>query len=44
MSLLSEWNDRKKVSPHRPRRANTTRLVVVFVLVLAAFWLLSEVA
>lgn len=44
MSLLSEWNDRKKVSPHRPKRANTARLVVVFVLVLVAFWLLSGIA
>lgn len=44
MSLLSEWNDRKRVSPHRPRRANTTRLVVVLVLVLIAFWLLNGIA
>ena len=44
MSLLSEWNDRKKVSPHRPKRASTPRLVVVFVLVLIAFWLLSGIA
>ncbi|MDX1660550.1 MAG: hypothetical protein R3326_02055 [Gemmatimonadota bacterium] len=44
MSLLSEWNDRKEVSPHRPKRVKTSRLVVGLVLVLIAFWLLGGIA
>lgn len=43
MSLLSEWNDRKKVSPHRPRRASTGKLVVVLALVVLVFWMLGRV-
>lgn len=42
MSLLRVWNERKDSSPHRPKRAKTTRLVMALIGVLAFFWMLSQ--
>lgn len=42
MSLLRVWNERKEVSPHRPRRARTGRLVMALFGVLVFFWILSQ--
>lgn len=44
MSLLGVWKDRKAVSPHRPKRAKTTWMVVVLAGVALAMWLLGRPA
>lgn len=44
MGLLSVWKERKDVSPHRPKRARTGRLVALLAGVAILIWLLGEVA
>lgn len=44
MGLLSVWKDRKEVSPHRPRRARTGKLVAGLAFVAILIWLLGQVA
>lgn len=44
MGLLSVWKERKEVSPHRPRRARTGRLLATLVGVGLLIWLLGQVA
>jgi len=44
MGLLSVWKERKEVSPHRPRRARTGRLVTVLAGVAILIWLLGRAA
>lgn len=43
MGLLNVWKERKKVSPHRPKRARTGWLLVALAVVLIAIWVLSGV-
>ncbi len=42
MGLLRVWNERKEISPHRPKRARTGWLVAVLAAVLLAIWLLGS--
>jgi len=44
MGLVRVWRDRKRVSPHRPKRARTAFLVVALLLVLIAILLLDTFA
>lgn len=44
MSLLGVWKDRKAVSPHRPKRAKATWMVVVLAAVVLLMWLLGRSA
>lgn len=43
MSLIRVWKDRKRVSPHRPKRVRTAWLVIGFLLVMLASWVLGRV-
>jgi flagellar biogenesis protein FliO len=43
MGSLSVWNDRKGISPRRPKRARIGGLLFALAVVLVAIWLLSRV-
>lgn len=44
MGLLRVWNERKVVSPHRPKRARTGWLLFALAAVLVVIWMLGRVA
>ena len=44
MGLVRVWRERKRVSPHRAKRASTVWLVVALVFVILLFYLLGRVA
>lgn len=44
MGLIRVWKDRKRVSPHRPKRASTPWLVGALVFVILLIILLGSIA
>lgn len=43
MSLIKVWKERQEISPHRPKRARTTWLVLGLAVALLLIWLLERV-
>ncbi|HUP18369.1 MAG TPA: hypothetical protein VM778_00285 [Gemmatimonadota bacterium] len=44
MSLIRVWKERKRVSPHQPKRAHTVLLTVGLALVFLAIWIVGRLA
>jgi hypothetical protein len=44
VSLIRVWKERKRVSPHQPKRARTALLIVGLALVLLAIWIVGRQA